>query len=86
MQIDTGTSAECKGFMLGMYGKTNAAEISGGSLSCNWIDVGRANQNGGSAHSSYQAVTSPSAVHSKSPHNSALKVTPTIWGLAISTC
>ena len=48
MQIDTDTSAVCKGFMLGMYGKTNTAEISGGSLNCSWIDVGRANQNGGS--------------------------------------
>ena len=48
--ITEGVEAECKGFMLGMYGKSNGAEISGGSLTCNWLDVGRANQNGGQGH------------------------------------
>ncbi|MHC4706178.1 MAG: choice-of-anchor Q domain-containing protein, partial [Planctomycetota bacterium] len=40
----------CKGFMLGMYGVTNGAEVSGGSLTCNWLDVGRVNQKGGNGH------------------------------------
>ena len=31
-----------------MYGAANTAEISGGELSCQWLDIGRCNQNGGS--------------------------------------
>ena len=45
--ITDGVEAVCKGFMLGMYGVSNAAEVSGGTLTCNWLDVGRANQKGG---------------------------------------
>ena len=47
VQITNGIDAVCKGFMLGMYGSTNSAEVSGGTLSCDWLDVGRVNQNGG---------------------------------------
>jgi arylsulfatase A-like enzyme len=47
VRITNGIDAVCKGFMLGMYGDTNSAEISGGTLSCSWLDVGRADQNGG---------------------------------------
>ena len=47
LQITNGIDAVCKGFMLGMYGDTNSAEISGGTLTCVWLDVGRVNQNGG---------------------------------------
>ena len=47
VHITEGMTAVCKGFMLGMYGKSNQAEISGGSLTCNWLDVGRVNQHGG---------------------------------------
>ena len=47
LQITNGIDAVCKGFMLGMYGKTNSAEISGGTLTCVWLDVGRVNENGG---------------------------------------
>lgn len=47
VQITNGINAVCKGFMLGMYGDTNSAEISGGGLTCSWLDVGRVNQNGG---------------------------------------
>lgn len=50
VQITNGIDAVCKGFMLGMYGKTNAAEISGGTLACQWLDVGRCNQNGGNGY------------------------------------
>jgi len=39
--------ATCRGFMLGMYGKTNTAEINGGSLTAEWFDIGRCKQNGG---------------------------------------
>lgn len=48
--IGEGVESVCKGFMLGMYGKSNEAEISGGSLTCNWLDVGRVNQNGGQGY------------------------------------
>jgi len=48
--IAEGVEAVCKGFMFGMYGKVNEAEISGGSLTCNWMDVGRVNQNGGQGY------------------------------------
>jgi len=47
VEIASGVNAVCKGFMLGMYGVTNSAKISGGNLSCSWLDVGRVNQNGG---------------------------------------
>jgi hypothetical protein len=47
VHITEGMTAVCKGFMLGMYGVSNQAEISGGSLTCNWLNVGRANQKGG---------------------------------------
>ena len=30
--IDSGTEATCNGFMLGMYGSTNSAEMTGGTL------------------------------------------------------
>ncbi len=33
--------------MLGMYGSSNTAVIAGGTLACNWLDIGRSNQNGG---------------------------------------
>ena len=45
--LDSSTSALCKGFMLGMYGKTNSATVKGGLLECTWLDVGRCDQNGG---------------------------------------
>ena len=48
--ITDGITALCKGFMLGMYGATNEAEVSGGTLTCNWLDVGRVNQNGGQGY------------------------------------
>ncbi|MBI9017072.1 MAG: sulfatase-like hydrolase/transferase [Phycisphaerae bacterium] len=47
VEITNGVNAACKGFMLGMYGVTNSATISGGGLTCSWLDIGRANQNGG---------------------------------------
>ncbi|MCH2036068.1 MAG: hypothetical protein MK120_03865 [Puniceicoccaceae bacterium] len=47
VQIDSSTNATCRGFMLGMYGVTNSATISGGSLNCQWLDIGRSNQHGG---------------------------------------
>lgn len=47
VQITDGINAVSKGFMLGMYGVSNSAEISGGSLTSQWLDVGRCNQNGG---------------------------------------
>ena len=47
LQIETNIAASCRGFMLGMYGSTNSATVSGGSLDCQWLDIGRANQNGG---------------------------------------
>ena len=47
VEITSDTNASCKGFMLGMYGVTNSAEITGGTMNCSWLDVGRANQNGG---------------------------------------
>ena len=47
LQITNGIDAVCKGFMLGQYGKTNSAEISGGTLTCVWLDVGRVNDKGG---------------------------------------
>lgn len=50
VQITEGMTAVCKGFMLGMYGVSNEAEISGGSLTCNWLNVGRANQKGGQGY------------------------------------
>jgi len=50
VEITEGMNAVCKGFMLGMYGVTNGAEVSGGSLTCNWLNVGRANQNGGNGY------------------------------------
>jgi len=50
LEITDGMTALCKGFMLGMYGATNEAEISGGTLTCNWLNVGRANQNGGNGY------------------------------------
>jgi len=50
VHITEGMTAVCKGFMLGMYGKSNAAEVSGGSLTCNWLNVGRANQHGGQGY------------------------------------
>jgi len=48
--IADGMQAVCKGFMLGMYGASNEAEVSGGTLTCNWLDVGRVNQNGGQGY------------------------------------
>ena len=45
--IESGTTSICRGFMLGMYGAANTALISGGDLSCDWLDIGRSNQNGG---------------------------------------
>ena len=45
--IEDGINAVCHGFMLGAYGSTNSAQITGGSLNCTWLNVGRANQNGG---------------------------------------
>lgn len=45
--IQSGIDAVCKGFILGMYGDTNSATISGGSLNCTWLDIGRGNANGG---------------------------------------
>ena len=45
--IGTGTTSICRGFMLGMYGTANTAQISGGDLSCDWLDIGRSNQFGG---------------------------------------
>ena len=48
--IADGVDAVCKGFMLGMYGVTSEAEISGGTLTCNWMDVGRVNQKGGQGY------------------------------------
>ncbi len=48
--ITDGMEAVCKGFMLGTYGASNEAEISGGSLTCQWIDVGRANAEGGQGY------------------------------------
>lgn len=50
VHITEGMTAVCKGFMLGMYGKSNASEVSGGSLTCNWLDVGRVNQHGGQGY------------------------------------
>jgi len=50
LEITDGMNALCKGFMLGMYGATNEVEISGGTLTCNWLNVGRANQNGGNGY------------------------------------
>jgi len=50
VQITHGMDAVCKGFMLGMYGAVNGAEMSGGSLTCEWLDVGRVNQNGGNGY------------------------------------
>ena len=47
LEIPSGTNAVCKGFMLGMYGSSNSAEVAGGTLNCNWLDIGRSNQNGG---------------------------------------
>jgi len=43
-------NAVCKSFKLGMFGATNEAEISGGTLTCDFINVGRANQNGGNGY------------------------------------
>ena len=48
--ITDGVDAVCRGFMLGMYGPSNEAEVSGGSLTCTWVDVGRVNQNGGQGY------------------------------------
>lgn len=45
--LDATTSGLCRGFMVGMYGKTNTATIEGGTLNCTWLDVGRSDQNGG---------------------------------------
>lgn len=45
--IEPATDITCNGFMLGMYGSTNSAEMTGGSLDCGWLDIGRCNQNGG---------------------------------------
>ena len=50
VQITDGMDAVCKGFMLGMYGVSNEAEVSGGTLTCNWLDVGRVNQKGGQGY------------------------------------
>ena len=50
LEITDGMNALCRGFMLGMYGNINEAEISGGTLTCVWIDVGRANQKGGQGY------------------------------------
>ena len=47
LEIPSGTNAICNGFMLGMYGSANSAVISGGTLACNWLDIGRINQHGG---------------------------------------
>ena len=47
LEIPSGTNAICNGFMLGMYGSTNSAVVAGGTLACNWLDIGRSNQNGG---------------------------------------
>ena len=30
-----------------MYGSNNSAEVAGGTLACDWLDIGRSNQNGG---------------------------------------
>ena len=45
--ITPGADITCNGFMLGMYGSTNSAEMTGGNLDCTWLDVGRCNQDGG---------------------------------------
>lgn len=45
--LDAASSAICQGFMLGMYGATNSGQFHGGTLDCQWLDVGRANENGG---------------------------------------
>lgn len=50
LQITDGMTALCKGFMLGMYGKNNDAEIYGGSLTSTWVNVGRANAKGGDGY------------------------------------
>jgi len=50
VEITEGMNAVCKGFMLGMSGVTNGAEVSGGSLTCNWLHVGRVNQKGGNGY------------------------------------
>ena len=50
LEITDGMTALCKGFMLGMYGAINEAEISGGTLTCTWLGVGRVNQNGGNGY------------------------------------
>ena len=50
IEIPDGIDAVCKGFMLGQYGVTNEALVSGGSLTCQWLDVGRVNQKGGSGY------------------------------------
>jgi len=50
VEITEGMDAVCKGFMLGMYGVTNGGEVSGGSLTCNWLNVGRINQKGGNGY------------------------------------
>ena len=47
VEIPSGTNAVCKGFMLGMYGSSNSAVVAGGTLVCNWLDIGRSNENGG---------------------------------------
>lgn len=49
VELSNNTTARCRGFMLGMYGATNTAEINGGILECEWLDIGRANENGGNA-------------------------------------
>ena len=62
--IETGTTSVCRGFMLGMYGAANTAQISGGDLSCDWLDIGRSNQFGGEmAPSLFQAGLSQLAAH-----------------------
>jgi hypothetical protein len=47
VEIPLGTNAVCNGFMIGMYGSSNSAVVAGGTLACNWLDIGRSNQNGG---------------------------------------
>ncbi|MEC7287365.1 MAG: hypothetical protein VXU42_01585, partial [Verrucomicrobiota bacterium] len=47
LEIPSGTNAVCRGFMLGMYGSNNTAVIAGGTLACNWLDIGRSNHKGG---------------------------------------
>lgn len=44
-EITSSMSAQCRGFYVGCYGAANEVYMTGGTLSCQWPNIGRVNQN-----------------------------------------